>query len=909
MAFRYTDVNTRLVYDKSKNPFLQAGKIVKFWSDSAGNNPIDVGLWSADTPDTPGVSTGSNQLTVRSDSMWPEMWDRDGALDHMWIQVGTPANPGALYRVYCDADQRLDSLAVDVQDAQSAATAALGAVGTAQSAAAAAQSTATTAQATAAAAQTTANSRETTAGAQAKADAAQAAAIAVTSTYLSVSKNLYDKSAADVQVGYTLSSGGPAASALYTLTGFVPVTAGQTYTLSNPRNLAFYNSAQTFISGSDVNNPGSPVYTGVAPAGAAYVRASYLTANYDASFQIEKSPTATAYAPFGRTLLGVTVPESALPTIVPEKTSFAFKSKNLANPADYAVGYYLQSDSLVVVNATYTTTGFIPVKAGLAYTVSNPRAVGVYDAYKVFQPSAYVNVPSGAATTVTPAADGFLRATFNTALYSTTFQVEQNSSATGYVAYAVTIPGLASAKAGPVQITKSGSILAATTDMSGQNLTQAMTLDGSPNGAFNWLVTSLAGTTRHVVSDSVTPLRTTLGTIGANHGFATVRSFTNPDGKTTADLGSRWTDGTVTYTLLQIDSAGKLILGGPSALDGNGVVTTTPVAPGADLTHVSGATKTGTILLSTISAVGAYQMYPAVRAVSVRATLDGAGVVDGTSSGHVLRIVESYEILDYADLVSRMQANIGSAYTSLPVTGAIRVSNTFELRAPGVWTISSVVTALTKQTLGACGFVQSEVMATPAGGSVWRWVPGVAAIGGFNWNSGVDLAGYAVTQNVTSADLMDAAKPPTWMVEWARLANGTNVLGFAHGYIPDKTDGSQAARVTAAPAYYWDLRATKKSYPNVISAKTLLPGERLSVESFRAYLDPAFPIGFAVQDAQAAYGFVRAASVTAQPAPLLQQIGRSVTPLIQQGLTINAAVVDAEGLAVTGTGAAVAKLT
>lgn len=110
MAYRYTDVNTRLVYSSTRGTVGNTGKIAKFWADGDGTDPIDIGLYSEATPETPGASTGTNQLTVRADSMWPAMWDRDGTQDYVWVQIGTADDPGTLYRIFCDADQRLDAL-------------------------------------------------------------------------------------------------------------------------------------------------------------------------------------------------------------------------------------------------------------------------------------------------------------------------------------------------------------------------------------------------------------------------------------------------------------------------------------------------------------------------------------------------------------------------------------------------------------------------------------------------------------------------------------------------------------------------------------------------------------------------------------------------------------------------------
>ncbi len=118
MAYRYTDVNTRAVYSTTKGTTGQAGKLAKFWKNADGTGPVDIGLYDEDTPETPGTSTGSNVLTVGTDGMWPAMWDREGAKDHVFIQVGTLASPGEIYRLFCDADQRLDALATAVAGAE-----------------------------------------------------------------------------------------------------------------------------------------------------------------------------------------------------------------------------------------------------------------------------------------------------------------------------------------------------------------------------------------------------------------------------------------------------------------------------------------------------------------------------------------------------------------------------------------------------------------------------------------------------------------------------------------------------------------------------------------------------------------------------------------------------------------------
>lgn len=125
MAYRYTDPNTRAVFSSNQGYANQAGKTAKFWLNADGTGPVDIGLYGESAPETPGASTGSNQLTVQADGLWPAMWDRDGDQDHVWVQVGTASNPGELYRIFCDADQRLDAVVAAVEEIPVAPTGVL----------------------------------------------------------------------------------------------------------------------------------------------------------------------------------------------------------------------------------------------------------------------------------------------------------------------------------------------------------------------------------------------------------------------------------------------------------------------------------------------------------------------------------------------------------------------------------------------------------------------------------------------------------------------------------------------------------------------------------------------------------------------------------------------------------------
>src|SRR5690606_28073199 len=92
-----------------------------------------------------------------------------------------------------------------------------------------------------------------------------------------------------------------------------------------------------------------------------------------------------------------------------------FLGKNLFDPATRIIGYVLDSTGGTVALAGYSVTDYISVRAGQAVTLNAPRHVVLYDASKVFVPGSRVDNPGQGPVTVTPAADGFVRASVSDA--------------------------------------------------------------------------------------------------------------------------------------------------------------------------------------------------------------------------------------------------------------------------------------------------------------------------------------------------------------------------------------------------------------------------------------------------------------------------------------------------------------
>lgn len=124
-------------------------------------------------------------------------------------------------------------------------------------------------------------------------------------------------------------------------------------------------------------------------------------------------------------------------SITPLKTNFVNIMKNKFDPAASSIGYQLllapSMDGSIAVNATYTTSGFIPVSSG-DISVTKCRAIAVYDVNKSFIVGYNINPISE--QTIPLANDGFIKVTFlNTDIE--TSMVEEGSEHTTYRPYGV----------------------------------------------------------------------------------------------------------------------------------------------------------------------------------------------------------------------------------------------------------------------------------------------------------------------------------------------------------------------------------------------------------------------------------------------------------------------------------------
>ena len=329
--------------------------------------------------------------------------------------------------------------------AQAAAAASAEDAAASETAAAASETAAAASETAAAASETAAAASETAAAASETAAAASAvAAAAAASEVTKTSPNLYNSEDPDAADGFRIisSNGALLVDATSSVTGYIPVTAGNDYTFATRKESAWYDSGKVFISG--VASSSARVLT--APAGAAYLRTGFdITGEFSSAnfWIVEGSVALGQYQPFGAIIdearvFDLTTVSVADGAITPEKTTFTQQGKNLWDTSAVLDGYYMPATGNLVASATYAVSDYIAVEAGATYSIRVPplstgaRFLAAFDAGKGVVAAEGVNTALNSYTV--PAGIAFIRVT--TWAYAVDgFQVEKSAAPTLYEPY------------------------------------------------------------------------------------------------------------------------------------------------------------------------------------------------------------------------------------------------------------------------------------------------------------------------------------------------------------------------------------------------------------------------------------------------------------------------------------------
>lgn len=629
----------------------------------------------------------------------------------------------------------------------------------------------------------------------------------------------------------------------WTMSAFIPIKGGETYTVSGTNRrvgLVFYETE-------DLYTPIASSYETIKSTVIAPVNANYLIINIDTAtvkasdVQVEEGAVATNYEPYE---LVYKIEKSGLPSDIVYKSEFDARmsepkeyevialSKNLfdKNTIRHNVGLLSTDGRLSASLANWGCSADIPVEAGTTYTLSGTRARSGLTFFSDTYNDIVLYVPSADMPLTVTAPEGATKVVFN--LYTSAevgsfsnVQFEKGFRATAYEPFGeklavksdyIYAPDLTPTidNASTVEVLSNGITNIEGKDSDGNAFKYTLTHSPkkyAPNDdiadVFNFRYFYLNGQQLLNSGDDVAPLRMGGFTVGANHGYQKSVITSNAHGKTNADIGSVWTDGANQYVLIEIKDVNTLSV---TARTDNTVLSAN------SLTYVSGAINTGVI--NTTNKLSA-QWYALTKNRTLKIKADGITLFVGDTLHYKdkLEFLESYQVISKTDLVEWVIAN--KRTDNVTAEPSALYSNTYSFDKDGGCTIYTSITAYKD-------IVFQDYMGTQA-------VPMPMATQEFYVPKSTTVTTTKGTFNFATKEPMPSGRlegrsiyfnPSTNEVDATpvdRLIMLGGGYGFALGYLPIY-DAEPSERLVKADNQYMEIRGnTQKVYPALINSTSI----------------------------------------------------------------------------------------
>lgn len=732
-------------------------------------------------------------------------------------------------------------------------------------------------------------------------------------------KNLYNPSAK--QAGkYVKTNGVIDVASGWACTDYIPVVAGQQYTISanatKREGVAFFtsNSTLTGISGSYISGGTLPL-TVTAPVGANYMVVNVQSSSIaePSQIQIESGSSATAFEAWR--LPAPKVPRDGLTAAVKAElgtlagdvaSANATKeyetivtSKNLFNTATVRAGYYLNSAKGAVNGAAgWGMSAFIPVTAGQQYTISGNRGrdgVSFFTAASdgSLLAGSYIST-SGLPLTVTAP----LTATHMVInLYSTSnssyseIQVELGSTATDYTPIFGSHKWVQKSKITPeirevfdgaklvldntlatssyIQARLSGS----TSDILKIIIMPFLTRNLSTSEVFNFSEEKLNEVRFKSSSDDVAPYRVYSSTIGANHGYSKTKCTVTGHTKTTADIGSVWSDGVTEWVIVDVATNFIWITG-----------RTTGYTTSSTLTHVSCATNTTSF---TPSATVVEQWYPVIKNRQLTCSVDNQQLATLNGTFYYTRNVtfnENYEIMNKSSIVEWLITRVGTSPTPSQYDGTsdLSVSMSFVFDTDGNCTIYQDFLALNNiANFQDIMFLQAIKFTAGVSGAVRYYIPKALSFVHesvtYDFSTLRDMTSFSVS---TRINMTSSRCEATGQLCDRLLMMNDSVVG-AFGFLPIQSADPSVRRTNASNKAMQISEAAKLYMSCIDGLKTsLTAGDYFSAVAYRNFFKrtSARTSCYAVRHPSGTYLYMDWHSATTDRVPVpTDMVGKSFT--------------------------------
>jgi len=330
--------------------------------------------------------------------------------------------------------------------------------------------------------------------------------------------------------------------------------------------------------------------------------------------------------------------------------------------------------------------------------------------------------------------------------------------------------------------------------------------------------------------DDATPLHYNNTYIGANHGaFIVHQVVKSAHGKTYADVGSKWSDGSRNYTLIRIVDANTLwFVSDNSGSASAWVFYATALAAGTSFTHVSGATNTGSI--SSITSDTITQLWKALNNHSKKLIANGFKELStsGVYSVESLEIIDSYDIINVPALLSYLQARVGTTteqkFDVDTISSDVRVNVSYKYALNGSINVSTMIFAKQAVKWEWAGLMQALPL-NYGGKSLLLYVPKInpVVVGSNTWDlkNVVDVSTASNVINLLKTSWISPDEPPDCMVSIVK--NGANrEFGQILGHSIARGITKPSVRKSSSEVGFFN-GPTKKMYPHTQTGDTF-PG-------------------------------------------------------------------------------------
>lgn len=309
--------------------------------------------------------------------------------------------------------------------------------------------------------------------------------------------------------------------------------------------------------------------------------------------------------------------------------------------------------------------------------------------------------------------------------------------------------------------------------------------------------------------------------VGANHGAFVVHQITaSAHGKSFADVGSKWSNGTRNYTIIRVVSSTILwLISDNTGTAAKWVYDKTSMS-GNTLTHVSGATNTASIAVSGDTLT---QLYSAVNNHKKTIVADGYKELSaGLHDVSYVEFLDSYDIMNVPAIVSYLQSRVGTAteqpFNVSSIAADMKVNIGYRYAINGSVTINTQLEKVSDINFEFAGLTQALPL-NYSGKSLLQYVPKVKPIvvSGTTYALAdvIDVTNTSDTINMLKADWLDATNPPDRMAQIVKTGSVKN-YGHVVGYSLTRGVTKPSTRQSIDNAGFYNA-PTKKMYPRALT--------------------------------------------------------------------------------------------